>query len=168
MRFQSVSVLLMLFFSVGCSTPAIIFKTYQDEKIIHYSKVKDIDDISAYVVYLNKGDKIPVKLKVDSEILDVEKRQLNLVLKKRVYLRLVWPQGIRADSKSTMTEPEKQALRDKTMIYISSDARQWAPYSDIKAIEKVFGIKGGSLSTGMGITQKDGLNMHLSVKMNSI
>jgi hypothetical protein len=50
------------------------------------------------------------------------------------------------------------------MIYLSSDAKSWAPYTDIKAAKKVFGIQGGSVSFGMGMTKEDGIRIFLNAK----
>jgi len=54
------------------------------------------------------------------------------------------------------------------MIYLSSDAKRWAPYTDIKVVEQVFGIRGGSVSFGMGVTKVEGIKIFLNLKTNSI
>jgi hypothetical protein len=41
-------------------------------------------------------------------------------------------------------------------------------HTDIRAAEKAFGIKGGSISFGMGITKQDGINIFLNTKTNNI
>ena len=65
-----------------------------------------------------------------------------------------------------MSEADKQKFIKEFMIYLSSDAKRWAPYTDIKAVEQVFGIKGGSFSFGMGISKEDGIRMSLNAKTN--
>ena len=50
------------------------------------------------------------------------------------------------------------------MIYLSLDAKNWAPYTDIKAVKKLFGIQGGAVSFGMGITKAHGLSIFLNAK----
>jgi hypothetical protein len=50
------------------------------------------------------------------------------------------------------------------MLYISKDATEWAPVGDIKAIKKVFGSKGGTISFGMGMSKKEGIWSYLNVK----
>lgn len=99
---------------------------------------------------------------LDSELLDIVNEEINLVLKQKVYFRLRLPEGITAEKQSAMSEEDKQ----KIMIYLSSDAKRWAPYIDIKAVEQVFGIKGGSVSFGMGITKEDGIRIFLNAKTN--
>jgi len=88
----------------------------------------------------------------------------NLILKQKVYFRLRIPEGINVENKSALSEEDKQIFFKNFMIYLSSDAKSWAPYTDIKAVKKVFGIQGGSVSFGMGITKQDGLSIYLNVK----
>ena len=63
-----------------------------------------------------------------------------------------------------MSKNEKQMFLKNIMIYLSADAKRWVPYTDIRAVEKAFGIKGGSISFGMGITKQDGINIFLNTK----
>jgi hypothetical protein len=161
-------VLMMMAIIVGCAKPSIIVQEFKTEQIIHYSQMKDVENLSDYVVYLNKGDKIPVKMTLDSEILDLSNEEIKLVLKKKVYFRLSMPEGINTEKKMAMSEAEKQKFLKTIMIYLSADAIKWAPYTDIKAVEQLFGIKGGSVSFGMGITKEDGLRIFLNAKTNSI
>jgi hypothetical protein len=151
---------------VGCAKPGIIFQDFKTEQIIHYSQMKNIENISNYVVYLNKGYKIPLEMTLDSDVFDIANEEINLILKQKVYFRLRIPEGINAEKKSAMSEADKQKFIKEFLIYLSSDAKRWAPYTDIKAVEQVFGIKGGSVSFGMGITKEDGIRIFLNAKTN--
>jgi len=166
MKYSFFSILMMMIIIVGCAKPSIIFQEFKTERIIHYSQMKDIENISNYVVYLNKGDKIPLKMTLDSEILDIANEEINLILKQKVYFRLRIPEGINAENNSAMSEEEKQRIIKNIKIYLSSDAKMWALYTDIKAVEQAFGIKGGSVSFGMGITKEDGIRIFLNAKTN--
>ncbi len=166
MNYRFFNILMMMAITVGCTEPSIIFQDFKTEQIIHYSQMKNIENISNYAVYLNKGDKIPFKLILDSELLDIANEEFNLILKQKVYFRLRIPEGINAEHKSAMSEEDKQKLLKNFMIYLSSDAKRWAPYTDIKAVEQVFGLKGGSFSFGMGVTKEDGLRIFLNAKIN--
>ena len=162
------NLLMLIAIIVGCAKPGIIFQDFKTEQIIHYSQMKNIENISNYVVYLNKGDKIPLKMTLDSEVLDIANEEINLILKQKVYFRLSMPEGINAEKKMAMSEAEKQKFINKIMIYLSLDAIKWAPYTDIKAVEQLCGIKGGSVSFGMGITKEDGLRVFLNAKTNRL
>jgi len=65
---------------------------------------------------------------------------------------------------SEMSESDKRKFFANYMLYISRDATKWAPVSDIKAIKKVFGSKGGTISFGVGISEKEGIRSYLDVK----
>jgi len=166
MKYSFFSIIMMTVIVVGCAKPNIIFQEFKTERIIHYSQMKDIEDISKYVVYLNKGDKIPLKMTLDSEIVDIANEEIDLILKQKVYFRLRIPEGINSENNSAMSEEEKQRINKNIKIYLSSDAKMWALYTDIKAVEQAFGIKGGSVSFGMGITNEDGIRIFLNAKTN--
>lgn len=164
MNYRFFNILLMMTIIVGCAMPSIIFQDFKTEQIIHYSQMKNIENMSNYIVYLNKGDKIPLKMTLDSQILDIPNEEINLILKQKVYFRLRIPDGLNAENKAAMSEEDKQKFFKNFMIYLSSDAKRWAPYNDIKAVEQLFGIKGGSISFGMGITKEDGIKIFLNAK----
>lgn len=168
MNLRLFNFLLMMAMIVGCAKLSIVVQEFKTEQIIHYSQMKNVDNLSDYVVYLNRGDKIPVKMTLDSQILDLSNEEIKLVLKKKVYFRLSMLEGINAEKKMAMSEAEKQKFLKKIMIYLSLDAIKWAPYTDIKAVEQLFGIKGGSVSFGMGITKEDGIRIFLNANTNRL
>lgn len=158
------STLTMMSVIAGCAGPRIFVQDFSAEQIIHYSQMKNIENVSDYVVYLNEGDRIPLKMTLDSELLDIASEDIHLVLKQKVYFRLRMPEGIDAENESAMTEEERQKFFGDFMIYLSPDAKTWAPYTDVKAVEQVFGIEGGSFSFGMGITKEDGIIAFLNAR----
>jgi len=160
------SILILITTIAGCSTQNIIQQTYNPNRIIHYSEIENIDNISNYVVYLNKGDKIPLKMTVDSDLLELNDDQINLILKQKVYFRVKMPDGINEEKISAMNEQEKQEVSKNTLLYVSADAKNWATISDVKAIKHIFGIEGGSFSIGMGMTKEDGVLISMSAKTN--
>ena len=168
MNYRFLNILMMMAIITGCAKPSIIFQDIKTEQIIHHSQMKNIENISSYVVFLNKGDKIPLKMTFDSEVFDIANKEINLILKQKVYFRLRIPQGINAENKSAMSEEDKQRFLKNFMIYLSPDAKRWAPYTNIKAVEEVFGIKGGSFSFGMGVRKKDGIRIFLNAKTTKI
>lgn len=166
MNYRFFNILMLMAIIIGCAKPGIIHQEFKTEQIIHYSQMKNIENISNYVAYLNKGNKIPLKITLDSEILDIANEEINLILKQKVYFRLKMPEGVNAEKVSAMSKEEKQIFIKNIMIYLSSDANRWVLYNDIKAVQKVFGIKGGSFSIGMGITKEDGIRVFINVKSN--
>lgn len=168
MRFQLINTFIIMTLLVGCSSSGVIRQNFDEKQILHFSKMENIDDMSGYVFYLNKGDKLPVNIKLENELLNIDKKKINLVLKKKIYFRWIMPKGMKIGSEKKLSEKEKQTLLSKVMIYVSDDAREWARYMDMKAVKKVLGIKGGSFAAGMGFTKEEGIQISLNMKINSI
>lgn len=166
MKYSFFAVSVMVSIIIACANQRIIYQEYKPEQKIHYSQMENIEDISDYAFYLDKGDRIPVKMTLDSELVDIADWNCDLVLKQKVYFRLKMPEGINAKNELSMSENEKQMLLRNLMIYLSADAKRWVPYTDIHAAAKAFAIKGGSISFGMGITKQDGINIFLNAKTN--
>ena len=166
MKYRFYIILVMVFIIIGCANQRISYQEYKPEQIIHCSQMENIENISNYVIYLDKGDKIPVKMSLDSELLDIADTKVDLILKQKVYFRVKMPAGLNANIKSPRSKEEKQMLLKNVMIYLSSDAKRWVSYTDINAVAKAFGINGGSISFGMGVTKEDGITTFLNVKTN--
>ena len=166
MKYRFFAILAMVSIIIGCAKQRIIYQEYKPEQKIHYSQMKNIENISDYAIYLDKGDKIPVKMTLDSKLVDIADWKCDLVLKQKVYFRLKMPEDINAKNKLSMSKDEKLMFLRNIMIYLSSDAEKWVPYTDISAAGKAFGIKGGSISFGMGITKQDAINIFINAKTN--
>ena len=166
MNYRLFIILMMMTIIAGCAKPKIIVQDHDPRQIIHCSQIQNVEKISNYVFYLSEGDIIPLKMTLDSELLDIAHEEIHLVLKQKVYFRIKIPEGLTAENISAMSKENKQELYKNTMIYLSSDAKRWAAYTDIKAVEKLFRIKGGSFSFGMGITKEEGLEIFLNAATN--
>ena len=154
-------IFLLVFVLMGCSTSDVVTKRFDDSDIIHFSEMKSDKDLVNKVVYLNAGDQIPVDIQVDSSVLGIEDKSVNLVLKKKIFFRLVMPEELVLSELKNIPENKKQQILKRSMIYLSSDALKWAKYTEFKAIEKLLGIGGGSFSMAFGITKKDGPKLSL-------
>lgn len=49
-------------------------------------------------------------------------------------------------------------------VLLSPDAWQWARIDDVDALQKIFGMKGGSMSVGFEATRKDGAFLGISLR----
>ena len=152
----------LLVFFVGCAKNNIMVKDYAKSEIIHYSEISN-EEAAEQIFYLNEGDKIPVSITIESEVLALDTEQINLILKKKVYFRLVKPEWVLSKKEGDLSDEEKAQLQRAILIYLSADAKQWAPYTDIKAIKSLFGIKGGSLS--IGTEMKNGQSPRISIRV---
>jgi len=166
MNHKFFTILIVFFIVVGCANQRTIYQEYKPERKIHYSQMKTVEDISSYAFYLDEGDTIPLQLTLDSELVDIDDWKCDLLLKQKVYFRLKMPEGMQDINTLQMSENEKQIFLKNIMIYLSPDAEKWIPYTDISAAAKAFGIKGGSISFGMGITKQNAINIFLNVKTN--
>jgi hypothetical protein len=146
----------------GCAKPAIVVEEFEPEQIIHSSRIQNVDNVSDYVVYLDAGDRIPLKVNLDSSVVHVADHEIDLVLKRRIYFRLTLPDGVDTGDLEEMTEEERQKILRGLRVYLSPDAERWAPYTDLRAVKDVLGIAGGSVSFGMGISKEDGIGMVLT------
>jgi len=162
MNFKFLYIFAIIPLVAACANNGIVYQSYENEKIIHYSQMENFEDISDYVIYLNKGDTILVKMSLDSNLAEIADEETNLVLKQKIYFRLILPEGVDLENLSTMNEAGKNDLLKNIMIYLSSDANKWAPYTDINTVKQVLGIKGGSISVGMGASKEEGIKIMLS------
>lgn len=164
MNYKYSSILLILATLLSCVNKNIIVQNYEPEKIIHARQTKPTDSLNNYAFYLNEGDSIPIKINLDTEILDISHEKIILTLKRKIYFRLKIPESLNIDDIPKMNEEEIAKLSKEIKVYFSPDAIKWAPYNDIKAVHQLFGIKHGSFSFGMGGTKDEGLTMFLNVK----
>ena len=159
---------MILILITGCAKPGIINQEYKPEQTIHYTQVGTIENISDYIVYMNKGDIIPLRMTLDSHLVELVSEKIDLILKQKIYFRLNKQIDITAKSISSMSMANKEKLAKNIMIYLSPDAKRWVQYTDFKSVEKIIGIKGGAVSFGMGMDKKEGIKIFLNIKTTMI
>ena len=157
--------LITLIITVGCAKPKIIYQDYKPEQIFHYTQIRNVDNLADSIIYLNAGDKIPLKMSINSELADIAYDDIHLILKQKVFFRIKFQEGFDIDEAAALNEKDKIKIARNLIIYISPDSKRWASYTDLKAVEQIFGIKGGSFSFGMGLTKEEGLKIfiHLTI-----
>ena len=172
------TILILFLLIAGCAGTNIITKEFRPENTIHCSKLDKPGSISAlndYAVYLDKGDRFPLELSFDTDIIGIADKKIDMEAKQKLFFMLKMPENLSKDELSVlenlskkkiseMSESDKRKFFANFMLYISKDATEWAPVSDIKAIKKVFGSKGGTISFGMGMSKKEGVWSYLNVK----
>jgi hypothetical protein len=175
---KKLTILTLFLLIAGCAGTNIISKEFRPENTIHYSQLEKLGSISAlnsYAVYLDKGDRFPLELSIDTDIIGIADKKIDMEAKQKLFFMLKMPENLSKEklteledlSKekiSEMSESDKRKIFANYMLYISRDATEWAPVSDIKAIKKVFGSKGGTISFGVGISEKQGIRSYLDVK----
>ena len=163
---KKITILILILLISGCAGTNIISKEFRFENIVHYSKLDRLEstsDLASYVVYLDKGDMFPLEISFDTDIIGIANEKINVVAKQKLFFMLKMPenlskeewvelQNLNKEKLSEMSKEDKRKFFANFMLYISKDATEWAPISDIKSIKKVFGSKskGGTISLEWG------------------
>ena len=169
MRFTVI--VISLFALVGCAKPQILEKHFSPEQILplsQYRNLKNAAAINRHVAYLKKGDRIPLKLEIHSDLVGLAQDQIDLVAKRKLFFRIALPETISKNDLdkilslnqgrlSTMTANERETLFKGVMLYISPDGSMWAPLNDMRALKKIFGIEAGTLSFGVAMSESEGV-----------
>lgn len=175
-----VSLLLIpLFLMSGCASgPRVLERSYPADHVVPLRQLGEIQDVTVLndmAVYLEQGETFPLEIAVDTGLFTVAQKKVDVVVKRRVYVSIRFDEnmsperqaelrGMSREKMETMTEAERARLLGEVMLFLSPDARHWAPLTDMDAIKQVFGIQGGSLSLGLGMTLKDGLWGYVTMK----
>ena len=177
---RKLALLISLIALAGCARPQVLHETYPPEQILHLNQFRDLKDADAiirHVAYLDEGEIIPLKIKIESDLIGVYQDQIDLILKKKTYFKVILPPDMpRRDLEkilaldqerlANLSQNEKAALFKGIMLYISPDASRWAPLDSKKAIEEVFGEGGGEMSLGLAISETEGIWALFVLKMH--
>ncbi len=172
------TIIILILVIAGCTKTNIISREFRPENTVHYSqlyKLESIPALSSYVVYIDKGEMFPLELSVDTDIIGIADKKIDMVANQKLFFMLKTPENLSKkelvelenlskEKLSEMSESDKRKFFANFMLYISKDATEWAPFSDIKSIKKVFGSKGGTISFGMGMSKKEGIWSYLGVR----
>jgi F0F1-type ATP synthase epsilon subunit len=170
--------LIMIPLVVGCAGTNVISREFRPEDTIHYSqldKLAGIQDLKKHAVYLEEGDRFLLKLAVDTGIIGIADSEVDVEARQKLFFMLRIADDISEEQRfelekltpeklAAMRESDKRKLLSSLMLYVSRDARQWAPVNDIRAVKQVFGSKGGTVSFGMGMSMEQGIWSYLGVR----
>lgn len=174
-----VAIVLITIAMLGCAKPQILERSYSPGQVLslqQFRVLKDPAAINQHVLYLDKGDTIPLKLRIESDWVAVAQEQVDIVVKQRFFMHVRLPdtfspedletlRALKPEQMAALSPGEQQALLKGIMLFVSKDGTRWAPLSDRKALKQVLGIKGGTLSLGMAMNKTDGVWGMLSIKM---
>lgn len=162
----------------NCACNTVLTQSFSQEKIIHYSQLKTLGetaDPNEYVVYVNKGDTIPLALSMDTDFMEFKQDHVDLVAKQKLYFRVKTPKNLSAAemeklshldarSISEMSSEQRAELLREYMLYVSRDAVHWAPLYGSKAYREVLGFKEGSFSFGVMASDTKGVGVSLDIR----
>jgi len=101
---------------------------------------KAVQEGKDVVLFVAKGQSIPLKINLDTPLVKVENGKNSLVFMQHTYL-----------------------LISRSGFMVSPDGERWAAIQDLKALKKLYGFKGGSLSIGFGVSKEEGASATLNV-----
>ncbi len=167
--------LLLLVLVSGCGGNNIVVKKFEPTHVVHVSQLEKLDniaDLKNYAGYLNKGDTFPLKLDIDSNIVGIRQKTLDIVLKQKLYFMMKLPENPTKEELAklekldfaNMSKSEQESFFSRYMLYVGTDAEHWAPICDGRALKRVLGIKGGTFSLEFGMDEKEGVKSVLTVK----
>jgi hypothetical protein len=169
-------ILLSLFvFVAGCGGNGIVVREFDSAHVLPCNKLQKLEnaaDLKNYIGYLDKGDTFPLTLNIDNDILGVNQKTIDIVMKRKLYFMVKMPENptkeeleiVEKLSWDSMSKSELEKFFERYMLYVSVDAVHWAPLYDGKALKQVLGIKGGTFSFGIGMDKKEGVKSVLTVK----
>lgn len=164
----------------ACAKPQIVEQKFSPEKTLHMSRINEVTDhtnLNQYVFYLNKGETVPLKLQMDCSLIDFEKPQVNLVLKKNIFFRIEMAENtskadlekilnMTPEKMATLKPSEMKTLLEKVKIFISQDGITWAFLMDNEGVKQVLGLEGGEFSLGMALSDTEGMWFLFSLIMH--
>lgn len=162
----------------SCAGNRLLTKPSSSDKIIHYSQLKSWDEtrnLNNYVVYVNKGETIPLKISMETDFMDFKQDQIDIVAKQKLYFMIKMPENLsteelaklnklNARSFSEMSNKQRAEFLKDYMLYVSKDAIHWAPLYGSKAYREVLDFKAGLLSLAIMANTTDGLGVSLDIR----
>ncbi len=167
--------LILLVLLTGCGGNNIVVKKFEPSHVVHVRELEKLDNIAElknYAGYLDKGDTFPLKLDIESNILDVNHKSIDILIKQRLYFMVKMPESPTKEELAklekldfaNMSKSEQKSFFSRYMLYVGTDGEHWAPMYDGRALKHVLGIKRGTFSVGFGMDKKDGVKSVLTVK----
>lgn len=171
--------LFMAIAAMGCSSSQILIRDHGADA---FRPLKELaqEPEGAFkrdcVAYLEADQAIPLRLSIDSDWLKLGQEQVTLVAKKRIYFWLALPEDatperlqsllkLDAEQVARMSEKERAAALAGVSIYLSPDGVRWATPRDDAGLKELFELRGGSVSVGMGMNQKEGVWVSLALQI---
>lgn len=163
---------------MGCSGHKVLTKPTDPQKMLHFSELKNWDEtksLNNHVLYVDKGDSIPLAVSLTTDFLKFKQPQMELVAKKKLYFRIQMPDNLTKEEMARLNQitargiakmpaAEMKSFFDDYMLYLSTDARHWAPINSKNVIKEVLDFKMGTMSAGLKASTTDGLGASLSIQ----
>jgi len=177
----AVGIVLLLVMS-GCRGGKVVTRTFPQESILTVAEMQALPERTNpnnYVVMVEKGERIPIELHLESELASFAQDRVELELKERLYFRLEAPEHMTAEDWrrldamktndfSRMDRASLMAFLRRYMLFISRDSVHWAPISGVAACKEVVGIKSGEFFLGLMASSESGVQASFTMKTHSV
>jgi hypothetical protein len=181
---KRLALVLLLVLTAGCSGNGIVVREYDPAHLLHLSEpreLKDIGDLKRYAGYLEKGDTVPLRINLDTDLIGINQKSIDFVFKQKLFFMVKTPDDPTKEELEilkkmidlSIDDLERSKLMEESltakfieryMLYVSKDAVHWAPINDGKALKQVLEVKGGSFSFGFGMDDKVAVRSVLTLK----
>ncbi len=165
----------MFILLAGCAGRKVQVQSFDQQRLLHYSQLKHLDkaeSLNDYAFFINKGETIPLAISFDSDFAAFKQEKIDIVAKKRLYFMIRVPQDLSPEQLATLNnvdaktvsqwnDAKRREFLKNYRLYLSTDARHWAPLNSRTAMRKVLGYKAGTLSLGMKASTTEGLGASL-------
>jgi hypothetical protein len=164
-------ILALLILLGGCAREGVV-TDMPEARLLHHKALAQLDqrvNPNEVMVYIDSGETIPVALTLESPLLALGQDTIDLVVKEKLYFRLRAPEVMSeadwqllesiADNKMMeLSSEQMEYLMNNYMVYVSRDAKAWAPLNDGDAVKEVLGIERGEFSFGMAAGTDEGIH----------
>ncbi len=166
---------LLLVLISGCGGNSIVVRKFEPAHVLpvrEIQKLENIADLRNYAGYLDKGDTFPLTLNIDNDVIGINQKSIDVVIKRKLYFMVKMPENPTKEELArlekldfeSMTRSEQENFFSRYMLYVGTDAEHWAPMCDGRALKHVLGIKRGTFSFGFGMDKKEGVKSVFTVK----
>lgn len=161
MKLKIFLIVFSLFLFVSCGeTSSVIIKQVSHDQMIYYKDVtsltEGLDNSDEYVIFLKKGDSIPLQVTLENDFVAVEDKDVTLIAKKNIYFMI---RNLEIDSSS-----KKYKITANSRIYVSFDALQWSPVYDLDGFKQIAKIEDESVSFGFSVGQDRAIRSNLVIE----
>jgi hypothetical protein len=170
------AVCLLLPVLAGCGGAGVVAKRFDEKHIVSIAEYRKLDMRQAgeYAACLGKGESFPLALSVNDDNIEIRQKSVDVVLKQRICFLLKVAEDLTSeevalienasvDGFMALPDADKERYLRRVALHVSRDAVTWAPLTDRAALRTVLGTKGGSVSFGLGLGKKDGLEATLDI-----
>jgi len=151
----------------ACASQNVMIRDFPPQNTVHYSQLKknsvSLEQLGSYAIMVNQGDTIPFDITLKTVFFEISKTRINLKAKQKMYFMVKTPLGYTSAQVTAMNEEQLKAFYRKCAMFISNDARRWAPVADTRALKEVFSIQSGSISLGMYLKFEESIRAFLDV-----